>query len=301
MTADARIDVSVIYVNWNSQEEILKSVATVREQTRGISYEIIVVDNDSAQGTALLEADPELRLIKHPKNVGFGAGCNIGAKAGTGRFLFFFNPDTRMNNNAARILIDYLESHPEAGAAGPKVLDCDGEIHFGAARSFHSLLTEFLEHSALTFRYPKGKITGKPYYSYWDHDSTRPVDSLIGAAMLFRREVFEELGGFDEDYFLYCEEVDLCHRAWNAGHQVHYVHEAVITHLEKHSANQYFSDFHALILQHLRSLHLYMLKHYGPLHGLAWRAMIILLYGLKALKNKNRRYLEYCRFGWNRV
>ncbi len=294
-------DVSIIYVNWNSEEQVLASVATVREQGMGVSWEIIVVDNASAQGVAKLENEPGITLIHNSENRGFGAGCNLGAAASSGRYLFFFNPDTRMNNYATAILVSYLDAHPEVGGVGPKVLDKNGKLHFGAARSFHSLTTEFLEHSALAFRFPKHRFFGSPYYGDWDHDSTRPVDSLIGAAMMFRRDVFEALDGFDEDYFLYCEEVDLCHRARKAGYPVHYVHDAVITHLEKYSADQYFTDFHKLILQHLRSLHLYMRKHYGPLHVLAWRGMIVILYGLKAIKNRDSRYLEYCRFGAGHV
>ena len=293
----AVMDVSVIYVNWNSAEEILESIRTVREKTQGVSYEIIVVDNASAQGTAPLEADPAIRLIKNPVNAGFGAGCNLGARHSTGRYLFFFNPDTRMENDATSILTAFLDAHPQAGAAGPKVLDASGQIHFGAARSFHCLTNEFLEHSALTFRFPKNRILGQPYLSYWDHDSTRKVDSLIGAAMLVRRDVFEAIDGFDEQYFLYCEEVDLCKRIWNAGYCIQYVHTAVITHLEKHCADQYFKDFHALILQHLRSLSIYMKKHHGAFQAFLWRIMIVALYGIKALTNRNTQYLQYCRFG----
>lgn len=294
-------DISIIYVNWNSQEEVLRSIQTVRAKTGAIRYEIIVVDNASAEGTSLLEADQELLLVRNPTNAGFGAGCNLGVRHANGRYFFFFNPDTRMENNATEILVRYLDVHPVIGAVGPKVLDTEGAIHFGAARSFHDLLNEFLEHSALTFRFPKGRVTGRPYYSFWDHDSTREVDSLIGAAMLIRREVFETVGGFDERFFLYCEEVDLCRRIWKSGHPIHYVHDAVITHLEKHSADKYFTDFHALILQHLRSLYLYMEKHHGRFQAVLWRVMIVALYGAKALKNNNRRYLEYCRFGLGRV
>lgn len=293
--------VSFIYVNWNAEDEILRSVATVREKTRGVDYEIVVVDNASAQGTARLEREPGIRLVKNPVNSGFGAGCNLGVKNSQGRFLFFINPDTRMENDAASILVAYLDARPTAGAAGPKVLDAQGRIHPGGARSFHTLFNEFLEHSALTFRFPKGRITGRPYYSFWDHDSTREVDALIGAAMVFKREVFERLGGFDERFFLYCEEIDLCRRLWQAGHSVHYVHEAVVTHLEKYSADQYFKDFHALILQHLASLRLYMRKHHGMFQTFLWQVMIVVLYGLKALRNRDRRYLEYCRFGLGRV
>ncbi|WP_243313648.1 glycosyltransferase family 2 protein [Fundidesulfovibrio agrisoli] len=291
------MDVSFIYVNWNSQGEIMQSVRTVREQTRGLSYEIVVVDNDSAQGVDELAADPGIVLVRNTANAGFGAGCNLGVRHSTGRYLFFFNPDTRMVCNAAAILCAYLDAHPRAGAAGPKILESDGSIHYGGARSFHSLFNEFLEHSALAFRFPRNPIAGRPYYSTWDHDSTREVDAIHGAAMVFRRDVFERLGGFDERYFLYCEEVDLCKRTWNAGYSVHYVHTASIIHSGKHSSNQYFDGFHPLILQHVKSLAIFMRTHYGPVRAAIWRAMIVILYGLKALRNRDPRYLDYCRWG----
>lgn len=292
------MDVSIIYVNWNSEAEILRSVQSVRTHVHGVSYEILAVDNNSAQGVALLASEPGIRLIKNTKNSGFGAGCNKGAQHSSGDFLFFLNPDTRLENDVPTILSAFLRHSATYGIAGPLVLDAHGQIQYGGARMFLSLSNEFLEHSALTFRFPQGRFTGKPYYSFWDHQSTRQVEAILGAALMIKRDVFFELHGFDEQFFLYCEEIDLCHRAFKRGYSTHYVHNAQITHYEKQSSNQYFENFHSLILQHLQSTQIYMKKHYGFIHTLLWRIMLIVLYALKTIRRKDLAYLKYCKFGF---
>src|SRR5271165_6889044 len=102
------MDVSIIYVNWNCEEEILASLVLVREWTRTFKYEVIVVDNASAQGTQAMQLDAGIRLIRNPENRGFGAGCNVGARHASGRYLFFLNPDTRFRNDVVAELAGFL-------------------------------------------------------------------------------------------------------------------------------------------------------------------------------------------------
>ncbi len=120
------MDVSIIYVNWNCADEILASLASVREWTQNPSYEIIVVDNASAAGTGALALDPGIRLILSSENGGFGAGCNLGVQSARGRYFLFLNPDTRFLNDVLGELICFLKNHLSAGAAGPLMLD-EGE------------------------------------------------------------------------------------------------------------------------------------------------------------------------------
>ncbi|MCA1986947.1 MAG: glycosyltransferase family 2 protein, partial [Desulfovibrio sp.] len=217
------MDVSIIYVNWNAADEIAASIESVRNTVAGVAYEIIVVDNNSPESCDVLDQE-DVVLIRNPVNAGFGAGCNLGVSRSRGRHLLFLNPDTRLRNDILSCLSRFLDEHPTAGACGPMVLREDGSIDYGAARANLTVFNEFLEHSTLAFRFPRSKILGRPYYSYWDHQSTRTVDSLLGACMLFRRDLFQQLGGFDERFFLYAEEVDLCKRTWDAGFEIYYVH-----------------------------------------------------------------------------
>jgi N-acetylglucosaminyl-diphospho-decaprenol L-rhamnosyltransferase len=290
-------DVSVIYVNWNCADEIEESIKSLREKTVNCSYEIVVVDNDSPLGIGSLVNDPGLRLIVSDKNSGFGAGCNIGAAAAEGRFLLFLNPDTRLLNNVLGELTCFLEGHPEAGIVGALVEDSDGTILFDGGRSLPSLLNEFLQHSTLCFRFPKGRWTSKPYISDWDHLSTREVGSVIGACMMMKSERFRAMGGFDEAFFLYCEEVDLCYRMHQAGSGVWYVHTARVLHKERQSTLQLYGSVSRVVLQNLKSQNYYFQKHRGRVIAFLWRGMLVSLYMLRYLFRRDPSYLEYAKWG----
>lgn len=287
------MDVSVIYVNWNAAEEIAASIVSAKEHVRDLDYEIIVVDNDSPESCAVLEQDGVL-LIRNPVNSGFGAGCNLGAAHSRGRYLLFLNPDTRLQNDILSCLSQFLDETPTAGGCGPMVLREDGGIDFGAARADINVLNEFLEHSTLAFRFPKNSILGHPHYLSWDHQSTRTVDSLLGACMMFRREVFDSLGGFDENFFLYAEEVDLCRRTRKAGYDIYYVHTCKVLHKSKHSTTKYFGGMQKMVMQYLVSLNYYFKKHYGLTGMLAWRMVIFFVYLARGLLGLRRGYLDYC-------
>ncbi|GAB1409540.1 hypothetical protein MASR1M90_06940 [Desulfovibrionales bacterium] len=286
------MDVSIIYVNWNSAEEIAASIASIKARVRDVDYEIIVVDNNSAQSCAPLEQQ-DVKLVRNPINAGFGSGCNLGVTHSSGRYLLFLNPDTRLLSDILSCLAHFLDKTPKAGACGPMVVREDNSIDFGAARADLTLVNEFLEHSTLAFRFPKNRFLGRPYYSFWDHNTTRPVDSLLGACMLFRREIFERLGGFDENFFLYAEEVDLCRRTREAGYDIYYVHTCHVLHKSKHSTTQFFGGMHTMILQYLVSLNYYFKKHYGLAGMLAWRAVIFFVYTTRAVLGLRRGFLDY--------
>lgn len=288
-------DVSVIYVNWNSAEEILASVDSVRDRTASVSYEIIVVDNRSVEGVGGLVRDG-IRLIRNDRNAGFGTACNIGARLAAGEFLFFLNPDTLLKNDVLGELGSFLYRHPEAGGAGPMVFEEDGAIHFGAGRSFPSLSNEFLEHTTITFRFSENRILGRPFISFWDHASTRPVDTLLGAAMMFRRSLFERLGGFDERFFLYYEETDLCKRVWDAGFPIYYVHAAHLLHKGKRSTLKFYGEVDRMVFEYLESAWKFFQKHRGAHHAMLWRRMIAAVYLLRFCVRRKPVFLSYCRW-----
>ena len=292
-----QIDVSVIYVNWNCADEIQESILSLREKTVSCSYEIIIVDNDSPQGLGSLANDPELHLIMSSKNGGFGAGCNIGAAAASGKFLLFLNPDTRLLNDVPGELTRFFEGHPQAGIVGSLVEDSKGTVLFDGGRSLPSLLNEFLQHSTLCFRFPRGRWTSGPYISEWDHLSTREVGSVIGACMMIKSENFRAIGGFDEAFFLYCEEVDLCYRVHKSGLGIWYVHTARILHKERQSTLQLYGSVSRIVLQNLKSQNYYFQKHNGRAIAFVWRWMIVGLYVLRYLFGRDPSHLEYAKWG----
>jgi GT2 family glycosyltransferase len=291
-----RADVSIVYVNWNCAEEIAASIETVRRHTTSCRYEVIVVDNDSPQGPGPLESDEAIKVVRSGRNGGFGAGCNLGAQIARGRFVLFLNPDTRLLNDTVGELLRFLDVRPWAGVAGPMLEDSAGNVQFDGGRSLPTLLNEFLQHSTLAFRFPGAPFASRPYLSDWDHRSTREVESVMGACMLMRAEVFQQIGGFDEEFFLYSEEVDLCHRLRKAGYEVWYVHTARILHKERQSTIQLFGSVSRIVLQNLKSQHYYFRKHYGALAAYVWRNMIAVLYLLRYLAGRDKAHLEY--FKW---
>jgi GT2 family glycosyltransferase len=290
------MEVSIIYVNWNCEEEILASIASVREKSQSTEYEVIVVDNDSPQGSRKVSADPGVRLIRSEANRGFGAGCNLGALQAQGRYLLFLNPDTRFLNDVLRVLVEFLDQRPCAAVAGPLVEDAAGKISFEAGRSLPTLCNEFLQHSTLAFRFPNGPVTSQPYLSNWDHKSTREVETVLGACMLVRSEAFRRIGGFDEAFFLYSEELDLCYRLRCGGGQIWYVHTAQLLHKERQSTIQLFGSVGRIVLQNMHSQHYYFKKHRGPGIAFVWRHMVAALYLLRYLTTKERLHYEYFRW-----
>ena len=290
------MDVSIIYVNWSCAEEILASIASIRQWAGTRPYEVIVVDNNSPDGIGSLAEDGSIRLIRNLENKGFGAGCNLGARHASGKYLLFLNPDTRFLNDVLGELAQFLDAHPSAGLAGPLVEDGAGKVLFEAGRSLPTLFGEFLQHSTLAFRFPRGVLTSLPYLSRWDHLSTREVETVLGACMLVRSEVFRATGGFDEAFFLYSEDLDLCHRIRKAGHEVWYVHSARLMHKERQSTIQMFGSVGWIVLQNMRSQHYYFQKHYGAFTAFLWRHMIAGLYFLRYLRSRDRLHLEYAKW-----
>jgi GT2 family glycosyltransferase len=290
------MDVSIIYVNWNCADEILASLASVQKWKRKLSYEVIVVDNASADGTGALEDRTEIKLIRSRDNGGFGAGCNLGARCASGKYLLFLNPDTRFLNDVLTELVEFLETRVTAAVAGPLVVDEQNKLLLSGGRSLPTLYHEFLQHSTLSFRFPTFALTSQPYLSHWDHLSTREVEAVVGACMLVRADFFNAIQGFDERFFLYSEELDLCCRLRKAGHEIWYVHTARLMHKEQQSTIQMFGSVGRIVFQNMRSQHYYFRKHYGPGGAFFWRHMIAALYLFRYLLRRNKLHLEYVRW-----
>lgn len=290
------MDVSIIYVNWNCADEIRDSIASVQHWTKDLDYELIVVDNASKEGISVLARD-DITLIHNPTNVGFAAGCNIGARKAQGDFLVFLNPDTVLLNDVLGCLVSFLSENQGVGCAGPMILEIDGSIHYGAARSFPSITNEFLEHTTLTFKFQNSHFAGRPYYSYWDHQSTRPVNTLLGACMMFQRGVFEMVGGFDENFFLYYEEVDLCKRTSQAGYQVWYVHTCKILHEGHKSVIKEYGSIDPMLLIYFESAEKYFKKHHGRSYVFLWRLMFSGIYLARFLYKRKPEHWLFFKWG----
>lgn len=222
--------VSIIYVNYKTAGLLMESIASVRKRTRGVSYEIIVVDNDSGDGslTRISAAFPEVTCLQAGDNLGFGRANNLGIERASGEYLLFLNPDTLLLNDAVSLLADFLDGHPDAAVCGGNLFDEEGKPTTSFSRHYPSFFWEALSILYLSpFSFPH------PRSVYFNHTG-RPlaVASVIGADLMARRSVIDRVGGFAPEFFMNYEETELCHRIRKAGYGIYSFPEARITHLE---------------------------------------------------------------------
>lgn len=236
---------SIIIVNWNVRELLrraLDSIYTSWGPQAGL--EVIVVDNGSHDDSPAMvrEAFPQVILIANRENRGFTGGNNQGLAAARGKTLLLLNPDTEILGDALHKMLDYLQAHSEVGLIGPQLLNPDGSVQ-SSRRHFPNLAILFLESTWLQKIAPRRML--RHYYAQEQPDSaTQSVDWVTGAAMLARRTVLTEVGGLDEGFFMYSEELDWCRRIKAAGWRVDYFAQAQIVHHEGKSSEQVVAARH---------------------------------------------------------
>jgi GT2 family glycosyltransferase len=271
-------DLSVVIVNWNVCALLRRCLASVLKQSghpanKGTDLEIIVVDNASTDGSVeMLRAEfPQVTLIANSANRGFTGGNNQGLEAAQGRYVLLLNPDTQVLGDAFATLIGYLEAQPDVGLVGPQLLYPDGSVQ-SSRRRFPTLATLFFESTWLESLAPPSLLE---HYHVRDQpdNAVLDVDWVVGAAMLARREAIQQVGGLDERFFMYSEELDWCRRIKAAGWRVVYHPRAQITHYEGKSSEQAVPERH---INFQRSKIRYTRKYHG---GRAARALRLYLLG----------------------
>jgi GT2 family glycosyltransferase len=225
------MQIAAVIINYKSRDalaEALRALAT----GAGPAMEYVVIDNDSGDGTAdmLRERFPEVRLIANRENVGYARAVNQGIAATSAPFVLVMNPDCVPRPGAIGALSAWLEAHPRAAIAGPRILNPDGSVEY-SARSYPTPLTFlFNRYSLLTRLFPGNPWSRQYLLSDWDHASSREVDWLSGACLLVRRVAIAEVGGMDEAFFMFNEDVDWCRRMKLAGWSNAFVAEAEVVH-----------------------------------------------------------------------
>lgn len=233
------LDVSIVVVSFNTRELLRSCLASIPPACEGLRFEIFVVDNDSHDGSAAMVARefPHARLMQGHGNVGFARANNLAFAHCRGRHLFCLNPDATAHAGSIRTLVEAMRRDPSIGYAGPKLLNADGSHQWSAYR-FHTLLSPFYSWSMLGLdrRNPHSRHCMSLHHA---HGADTPIDAdwLLGAAILVRREAFEQCGGFDESFFLYAEEIEWCARLAASGWRGRYVPEAVVTHVRSASTS----------------------------------------------------------------
>lgn len=260
--------ISVIIVSYNAADELeaaLRSLSALPEIAADPALaEVIVSDNGSADGSIARAkaAYPGVRIIENGANLGFAKACNIGARAAAAPLLFFFNPDARATAGLLANAIAYFDAHADVAMTGCKLLDEEGRLSESCGE-FDTWWQAFLRSSALGDLPLFAKQANGYRLRQWDYATERDVDLVVGAAMFIRADVFERLGGFDERYFLYHEEIDFAHRVHDAGLRVVYLPQCVVIHGSEKGGSKKTWGAAGVLGWRQRSRRLYWIKRHG--------------------------------------
>lgn len=284
------MDLSTILVNYKSRGPLLECLASLAPDLRDLQAEVIVVDNDSRDGTVeeLRARHPDVTVIANPENVGFARAVNQGLATARGARLLLINPDCVVRPGAVPTLIQFLDRHARTGIAAPRILNPDGSAEF-SARAFPDHMTFlFNRYSLLTRLFPGNRFSRRYLMTDWDHASVRDVDWVSGACMMVRREALDRVGPMDEAFFMFNEDVDWCRRMNQAGWSVSYVPDAVVVHHIGASKSRVASK---VIYQRHRGMIHYFHKHHPTHPLLSWAAdaLILARAGLMMAYNAIRR------------
>ena len=267
-------DLTVIVVTWNSSGPLVNCLRALEAAREVIPLELFIVDNASTDGSADVarQVAPWAQVIENHDNRGFAAANNQGLCRAQGRYVVLLNPDTWLPDDAWGQMVAFLDEHPNVGVLGPRIVDRDGIIDPRCARRYPSLRSELFEKLRLDRRFPHSRLFGDYLMTYWDHKDSREVEALSGACMMIRREVIEDVGLLDEDFFMYGEDVEWCYRIKKTGWQVFFYTQATVMHWGARSSQLVAEQ---MGIEALRSMYLFFLKTRGPRYAAAYRILIL--------------------------
>jgi len=293
--APGAIDVSILIVNYNTCDLLRQCLRSIFMEDQGLELEVLVVDNGSTDrsGEMVTREFPEARLIRNSRNLGFSVANNTAMREARGRFLLLLNSDTIVLPGTLRRIVDYLEQNPEVGVAGCRLVRPSGEIDYACRRSFPTPLVSLTRFVRLNRLFPRSRLFARYNLTYLEERGTYEVDSVVGAFMLLRREVVDEVGGLDEDYFMYGEDIDWCFRIKRANWKVAYVGDTDIIHYKgassrKESFRMNYHFHRAMVLFHTKHLS----RSYPAILNAAVYVGILARFGLLAVNHGVRKCLR---------
>jgi len=266
----AGMDLSIIIVNWNTKKLLVECLDSIFATTLNVDFEIWVVDNHSTDGSPemIREDFSEINLIDNEKNIGFAKANNQAFQKCRGKYILLLNPDTVLENDAIEQLVNFLNQTTDAGMVGARLLNPDKTLQTSAF-PVPTLSKEFWRLFHLDYLVP---FANYPMET-WDLESAREVDTLLGACMLIRREALNQFGLFDEEYFIYSEEVDLCTRLRNDGWQLYWLPSAVVVHYGAQSTQQVAEE---MFLRLYAGKILYFRKHHSKIEVIIYKLILLL-------------------------
>ena len=293
---------SIIILCWNDREVIAECLRSIFANTHSTDFEVIVSDNGSTDGSVefIRSSYPTVHLIENGRNLRFAKANNVGIRASRGEYVLILNPDTIVHEGSLDKMISFADQHPEAGAFGCRVLNSDGSYQV-SARPFASLRAELIAALYLRGLGRLHKWFTSDSYPGWNGTTERQVDWVSGCFILVRAGLLKSIGSFDEQFFYYYEDMDLCRRIWQAGSKILYAPAPTITHLGGKSTKARFPAL-PFILDGQITRYLYYYKYSGK-RGARWARTIALVsvslrrigYGIKQLVHPTeagREHLE---------
>lgn len=295
-------------MTYNSAKIIGDCLRSLYDGSCGLRKEVFVVDNASSDNSVSFVQSqfPEVVIIANRENRWFAAANNQAILRSRGRYILQLNPDTVISENALRKMIEFLDNNPGSGAVSVRLLNPDGSLQ-PSCRNFPTNRNLVIQH-ILPWRRISKRLAGKLVFEFWAHDYTRPVDWLIGACLMVRRQTIEEVGLKDESFPMFYEEADWCYRIHQAGWSIWLIPDGHVVHLGSTSTMQRWGD--KLILQYYKGKHQFILKHYGMcsllLHRFFFSGLLLvrmalaciawLLGGLRGGKDTANRQRNLMRF-----
>ncbi|MEQ8525044.1 glycosyltransferase [Gracilimonas sp.] len=272
--------ISVVIVNYKVKEYISNLLNSLKKAQHEFNLEIFVVDNDSGDDSVsyLKERYPEVNYIANDENVGFGRANNQAIKKAKGEFTLIINPDTLVSEDTLDVLINHMKEHPKCGAAGCKILNPDGTFAPESRRSIPTIWSASCKVFGLNTLFPESKLFGQYYLSWLGEDEATEIPVLSGSFMFWRTDLLKELGGFDERFFMYGEDIDLCYRVQKTDYHIDYVPETSIIHYKGESTKK--GDLRYIRIFN-KALYQFFDKHYSSRYSLFFRVFIYLAIWLK--------------------
>lgn len=254
---------SIIIINYNVKQLLQECLNSVSKATNNLEAEVIVVDNASTDGSMsyLKPLFPSIRFICNDTNEGFARANNKALTISNGEYILFLNPDTVIPSDSISKCLSFFDNHPDAGAIGVKMVNGNGEFLKESKRGFPSPSASFWKLTGITHLFPRSRMFSEYYLGHLDENKSHPVDVLSGAFMMVKKQVLDNIGGFDERFFMYAEDIDLSYRISKAGYRNYYYPGTTIVHFKGSSTKKDIRYVH----QFYKAMSQFVKKHYG--HG----------------------------------
>ncbi len=274
------VDVSIIIVSWNARNYLEKCLNMIRISST-YRLEVIVVDNASSDGSPEMvqEKFPSILLIRNQENLGFAKANNIGLTHAEGRYLCLVNSDVEMLDSCLEKMIQFMDRHPDIGLAGPRILNPDGSLQ-PSCRFFPTVWNNLCQTFWLHRLFSRSAFFSEPFMTFWGHDSVRDVDVLRGCFWMARREAWQAVGGLDESFYIYGEDIDWCRRFHLQGWRVVFYPEAQAIHYG--GASSANAPLRFCLEMQRADLH-YWRKYHGWRGEMVYRLILLLRHGLRGV------------------